>query len=197
MVKDIEKNKTNKIEKSKIGAMTENIIQEIDTYYISLAANMKKIFDVDNIQKYIIKFTKEDGNDIIELHEPSKDDPNKPKLVFKGLYDFIGVHDPSIRCWYWAWAIDYVSRNLSKKSKKVRKYCKALRKQFPKSAEIEKLYFYAKTNIFMITQQIVIDEMCKLMLYLNKGLWVFKVDFESDNVKMLKYVSLKKVLEIK
>ena len=145
-------------------------MDKIEKYYNST----KKI----NIQELEFNFIKDNsGKDIVEIY-------NKDKLLIRALYHIVGLYDRRTSIWYWAYAIDFANKNLTKKSNMVVDFGK-------KNKDNESLYFYTTTPIFK-THTDNCDIFSKILLYLVNGLMFFKIKKDDGTVE---YIVISKIIE--
>ena len=101
--------------------MVKKILNEIMSSFDLKHKNINK-YGIYHNNKYKYKFSYDKNKDvhILEIYD------EKLNKKIKAEYDTIGIYNIIRKVWYWAWNIDMIDLNLSKKSKNVKKLKKQI-----------------------------------------------------------------------
>ncbi|AYV82021.1 MAG: hypothetical protein Homavirus2_25 [Homavirus sp.] len=177
--------------------MKVSIEDKIDKYFNEKKKEISERFDPD--KNYSYKLQKDDnGAFYIELYDDNK-------LILKAEYDLMGMYNMFNSVWYWAHNIQFIDRNMAKKSQEIKGFAKELKENYDNydSVELEAYYYMCKNGNFYASSNNVL-KMVKLMLYVTNGLWYIPICAGKDNVtcmtnktkssiKRMEYLMIKKI----
>jgi hypothetical protein len=90
------------------------------------------------------------------------------KLLFKSRYEYIGMHEPEMRLWSWAWSLPFLKK----------KHTNIIRKILNYGTELEPVAHFLKSELitsrFRINHEIQLDIHAALASYLSKKPVIFK-----------------------
>jgi hypothetical protein len=177
-----------------ISKNNNSFIDEMNKYYESQETNIHKIMDVDKNYDYVFS-ENESGKSIVEIYD-------NQKLKLKAEYSVIGLYNVSLSVWYWGWNIQFINRNLVKKSNRAKKFSKLLKNDYKQlnidKYNAEELYYVTSQGNFYISLK-NIDKIIKLILYLTRAIWYFEVKFidknQQDRIDKIEYILIEKILQ--
>ncbi len=91
------------------------LVRDSLEYYDKYYELYKKKFDRVTYLK-IVKNNNDHVQDEIHFFDEDK------KLLFKSRYEFIGIHEPQIHVWSWAWSIPYLNKKSTSIIRKILNY---------------------------------------------------------------------------
>lgn len=168
-----------------------NLKQEIDNYYNAAQKNISK--EIELSVNYNFKFIEEnDGSHIVEIYE-------KDKLKLRGEYSVVGIYNIPLSVWYWSWDIAYIDKKLIVDQKNLKLFLETLEKQYSKfnQKDAEDYYYLLSNSHFYISHK-NINKIIKLVLYLNKGIWILPVKHKQKNINIedkFEFILLTKILQ--
>jgi hypothetical protein len=140
------------------------LVRDSLEYYDKYYELYKKKFDRVTYLK-IVKNNNDHVQDEIHFFDEDK------KLLFKSRYEFIGIHEPQLHVWSWAWSIPY----LSKKSTSI------IRKILNYGTELEPTAHFLKSELitsrFKINHSIQLDIHSGIAAYLAKKPVIYKFKY--------------------
>lgn len=166
--------------------------KKIDLYNDKKEGDMiGKGVKLDERGNYEYVFTKSSSG--IHIVEVYLDD----KLVLKGEYCILGMYNIQLSVWYWSWNIVFVNKKLiGLVVEKVKGYNKVIEDKFEeferKDAELLH-YFVGNDNFYIMHDNM--DKLVKLGLYLVEGVWYFPIKKMNNDMHMVEYIIITKVLQ--
>lgn len=140
------------------------LVRDSLEYYDKYYELYKKKFDKVTYLK-IIRSNNDHIQDEIHFFDADK------QLLFKSRYEFIGIHEPQLNLWSWAWSIPY----LSKKSTNI------IRKILNYGTELEPTSNFLKSELitsrFKINHLIQLDIHSGIAAYLSKKPVIYKLKY--------------------
>lgn len=156
------------------------ILEKIEKNTQEKNKEISKILDIK--KSYNIDFLKNNKTKLMGLYE------NK-KLVIAGEYNFYGIYQPYTKLWIWASSIPGID------SKHI-KYIKKLKESdylFEGSTE-DKMNFYYQLltqDVIHITDEIMLEWINELLIYLSEDLYFFNPTNSEGNVQFLTLIKIK------
>lgn len=155
----------------------ESITNLSNKYYESGSELLKKL--MKNHKSSSVKLYQKDNHNYIEIVD-------KDKIILKGEYDVIGLHDIKFSMWYWGYAIPYQNLAITKKSKKIKEFKEHLKENYQKynHVEADHYYYYCKTPSFFVDTDIV-EKVVKFGNWVMKGEFVYPIKYgASDKLQL-------------
>ena len=161
----------------------ELVKDSLDFYDRNQEIYKKNLDDINYIR--FKQASTEIEHNILYLYNENKEE------IYKTKYEYIGIYEPTINVWTWAWAIP----TLSKKNTNI------IRKLLMYGTELDPSSYFLKSELitsrFRINNEIQLDIHCSIASYLSKKPVVFKlkhyknVNIEDNliNIKSPEYAS--------
>lgn len=150
----------------------------INNYYNNCKKEISNFIEDD---VYKLDFITEDDKFIVDVYKSEKsgvhDKQNKKKHVLKSYYEVLGCYNVVSSIWTWSYAT-YIERNLTKSSRKIKKYHKKL----VKSDENIDLYLFYTANTSLFITYKNLQELLKFGLYISNGRWLMSYKHDSDDI---------------
>jgi hypothetical protein len=140
------------------------LVRDSLEYYDKYYELYNKKFDEVNYLK-IIKSNNDHIQDEIHFFDLNK------KLLFKSRFEFIGMHEPQINLWTWAWSLPYLSKKNTTIIRKILNY----------GTELEPTAHFLKSELitsrFKINHYIQLDIHSAIAAYLAKKPVIYKFKY--------------------
>lgn len=114
------------------------------------------------------------------------------KWKIKGTYGILGIYNPGASIWTWGWDIGFVDRRLTRNTKGLIKWAKELEDTEKYDETLDELFYIAKHGNFWASEE-NLEKVLKIGLFVVKGLWVFPVKIDENNME---YVILEKITQV-
>jgi hypothetical protein len=148
-----------------------DIVPKAFEYYDRNQENNKKMFE--NVKNYDFTVVPQDigRNTIIML------DKNNKKIL-ESTYEVVGVYTPLYKLWVWGWAIPYMKKNTTYKSRQILQYGLDIDHQ-------TEVYMRAEliTSRMRVTSDLQIDLHIAMAAYLTKSEMIYKYVHKHDPVE--------------
>ena len=180
--------------------MVKKILNEIISSFDLKHKNFNK-YGIYHNNKYKYKFSydKNKNTHIVEIYD------EKLNKKIKAEYDTIGIYNIIRKVWYWAWNIDMIDLNLSKKSKNVKKLKELIEKNYNKlnHKEVDILHYYVDNDNFMTNYETT-KLLSKIGLFYMNGEFIFNIrrgldEIDKNNVvsyEIEEFISIKNIISI-
>jgi len=114
----------------------------------------------------------ESEHNMLYLYNDNKEE------IYKSKYEYIGIYEPTLNIWTWAWAIP----TLSKKNTNI------IRKLLMYGTELDPTSYFLKSELitsrFRINNEIQLDIHCSIASYLSKRPVIFKLkQYKNINIE--------------
>ena len=123
----------------------------------------KKLKEINYLK--IIKNNNDHQQDEIHFYDSNK------KFLFKSRYEFIGIHEPQLQLWSWAWSIPYLNKKSTNIIKKILNY----------GIELEPTAHFLKSELitsrFRINHPIQLDIHSAIASYLAKKPVIYRFKY--------------------
>ena len=148
--------------------------------------NLNKIKSINKIlnpkKKYKINFAKNEKEKTMEIYDNNK-------LIISGSYNFYGIYQPYTKLWIWASSIPGISRKDIKNVNTIK-----LSHHLFESDDNTKINFYYQLltqDTLMITNEIMLEWINELLIYLSDDLFYFNPINSDSNVQFLTLIKIK------
>lgn len=118
------------------------------------------------------------------------------RIIIEGEYKTVGVYDKSTSIWYWAWFLNFISKNDYNKTP-IKNFCKKIKNdKVIDSFEREKYHFYTSRD-YLYADNDNVKEIIAMILNIYNGEWIFEIPIKNNNddskVKYIVLTSIKKI----
>ncbi|MBA42458.1 MAG: hypothetical protein CMF62_00425 [Magnetococcales bacterium] len=152
--------------------------------------NKKKQFNKLNPKiNYSFKFvTDTDKNRILVVS-------HNDKIVMKAEYDLIGIYNKDLNLWHYGYAIDYVDKKSTLKSKNIKKLQIDVEENYNNydAIESETLHFYS-SNPHLFTDSDNIPLIIKIMMFIMDSIWYISINYNKNESNLVEYISIRKII---
>jgi len=171
--------------------MTTDILNTVEQYYKEQKDKYDTFISDRKIKKHRIYYNENKKAHIIDVIGT---DDNK---VFSAEFEYIGIHDKTLRVWKWAWCIGYINTELKKKAEEIKKYTETIKKNYTheQAHDLDIIYYMLNTGYFFVEGNDIL-KLVKLSLWITKGYWFIPLVKQEENQVITEYILIKKIISI-